>query len=282
VPAFIGREFLARARRDAPVVQTQHGWGINKTAEQAAFDIDVLRSVDRIVTTSRATAQLLGDYGAPRGHIDVIPCGLPLDAGGTAPRDADPVRRLRAAGRRVIGCIGSVTANKNQRLLLDALEWLDDPGISALFIGEGSEDLGEDARERGIADRVVTVGYQPDAARWLPLLDALVAPSRTEGQGLVVLEAFRAGVPVVASHIPAFTELIDDGRNGFVFAPLTAAALAGTIRRALALPPAFRADMVAAARQQFERDFTVDAMVRRHEALYREVIEARTPVGGGG
>ncbi|MNC85951.1 Alpha-D-kanosaminyltransferase [compost metagenome] len=143
------------------------------------------------------------------------------------------------------------------------------------FIGEGSEHLMDEARERGVEDQVVACGYQPDAARWLPLFDLLVVPSRTEGQGLVVLEAFRARVPVVASHIPALTELIDDGRNGFVFAPMTAGALAGAVRRALALPPAVRDQMLDAARQQFERDFTIDAMLRRHEELYREVIEAR-------
>lgn len=279
VPASIGRELLARTGRRAPVVQTQHGWGISKTAEQAAYDVDVLKRVDRIITTSRATAQLVGDYGAPRGAITVIPCGLPAAEAGEVPSEAEFLNRMRAGGARIIGCIGSVTANKNQRLLLDALEWIEDPSLMVLFIGEGSEDLMDEARERGIEDQVISYGYQPDAARWLPLFDLLVVPSRTEGQGLVALEAFRAGVPVVASHIPAFTELIDDGRNGFVFAPMTAGALAGAIRRALALPAAVKDQLLAAARQQFERDFTLDAMVRRHEELYREVIEARRAVG---
>ena len=273
IPAFIGFQFAERLGQRMPIVQTQHGWGINKTTEQAAFDIDVLRHVDRVIATSRATARLLVDYGAPRGTITVIPCGLPLEDGGVPPSDIGIVRALRADGSRIVGCIGSVTANKNQRLLLEALQWLEDPSITVVFIGEGSEDLGEEARELGVEDQIVTCGYQADASRWLPLFDLLAVPSRTEGQGMVVLEAFRARVPVVASHIPAFTELIDDGRNGFVVTPLTAKALAAGIRRALALPADVREAMVGLARQQFEREFTIGTMVQRHETLYREAIE---------
>jgi glycosyltransferase involved in cell wall biosynthesis len=127
---------------------------------------------------------------------------------------------------------------------------------------------------------VIATGYQPAASRWLPLFDLLVVPSRTEGQGLVVLEAFRARVPVVTSHIPALTELIDDGRTGIVFTPLTSKALAGAIRRALALPADVRDVIVSAAREQFERDFTTETMVQRHEELYRDAIEGNWAVAG--
>jgi L-malate glycosyltransferase len=280
VPAFIGQRFAERMGQRIPIVQTQHGWGINKTAEQAAFDIDILRQVDRVITTSRATAQLLVDFGAPRESISVIPCGLAVEEAAAPPIDAGLAGELRADGARIIGCIGSVTANKNQRLLLEALQWLEDPTIRVVFIGEGSVDLVDEARELGVDRQVVACGYQPSASRWLPLFDLLVVPSRTEGQGLVVLEAFRARVPVVASHIPALTELIDDARNGFIFTPLTAKALAAAIRGALALPDDMREGIVSAAKARFERDFTIQAMVQRHEELYRGAIEMKWALAG--
>ena len=272
VPASIARQFVAAARRRVPVVQTQHGWGINKTHEQATHDIEILKRVDRIITTSRATAQLVGDFGAPRGMITVIPVGLPPEEDGPPPPEAAPIEELRARGLTIVGCIGSVTANKNQRLLLDALDVLEDPAIAAVFVGEGSEDLSEDVARLQLDNPVLTFGYQPAASRWLPLFDLLIVPSKTEGQGLVVLEAFRARVVVVGSHIPAMTELIDDGRNGFIFTPITAASLAKAIRRALALPDNVRDEMLTAARRRFDGDFTIDTMIARHEALYQEVI----------
>jgi L-malate glycosyltransferase len=270
VPAAIGQRFAATGSQQVPVVQTQHGWGVNKTAAQAAFDIDVLKRVDGVLTTSKATRDLLVGYGVPGRSISVIPCGITGNATAEPPAVARRMLDwLRAAGMRIIGCIGSVNANKNQRLVIDALKALGDPNVAAAFVGEGGESLLEHARAAGVADRVVLCGYQPQAADWLPLFDALAVPSRTEGQGLVVLEAFRAGVPVVASNIPALAELIDDGRTGRLFETDNAAALAAAIRCTLALNPLTRAVMVNAARARFLADYTVDRMVDRHEQLYR-------------
>ena len=114
----------------------------------------------------------------------------------------------------------------------------------------------------------------------MPLFDLLVVPSKTEGQGLEVLEAFRARVPVVASDIPALRELIETGRHGFLFQGESAPALAGAIQQALSLTAAGREAVVSAARSRFEADFTVDKMVERHEKLYRKVVAGRKAVAG--
>ena len=279
VPAFIGEQFSAGARRRIGLIQTQHGWGINKTAQQAAFDIDVLGRVDRIVTTSRATGDQLAAYGAPAESITVIPCGLPARDPGRPPV-ATAVEARRQPGVRIVGCIGSVTVNKNQRLLVEALASLQDSAVTAVFLGEGSDAIADEARALGVGDRVLACGYQPHASRWLPLFDLLVVPSKTEGQGLVVLEAFRARVPVVASDIPALAELIDDGRTGFLFQGENQAALAGAIRRALSLTTAERDEMLSAARSRFDADFTIDRMVERHDKLYRKVVAGKNSVAG--
>jgi glycosyltransferase involved in cell wall biosynthesis len=277
VPAFIGEQFAAGARRRIGLVQTQHGWGSNKTSQQAAFDIDVLNRVDRIVATSTATAQQLAALGAPRESIVVIPCGLPARDPGQPPAGT-VLEARRASGSRIVGCIGSVTANKNQGLLLDALHSIADPSIAVAFVGEGSESLADAARALGLGDRVLACGYQPEASRWLPLFDLLVVPSRTEGQGMVVLEAFRARVPVVASDIPALGELIEHGRNGFLFEGGNAEALAHGIQSALSLPGAGREAILTAARRRFEADFTLDQMVERHDKLYRRVVAGRAVI----
>ena len=274
VPAFIGEQFAAGARRRIGLVQTQHGWGTNKTPQQAAFDIDVLTRVDRIVTTSRATLEQLASCGAPRQTTVVIPCGLPVRDPGQPPAGT-AVEARRTNGTRIIGCIGSVTANKNQRLLVEALQSIPDPSIVVAFVGEGSDTLTDEARALGVEDRVIACGYQPHASRWLPLFDLLVVPSKTEGQGLVALEAFRARVPVVASDIPPLRELIESGGNGFLFRGESALALAGAIQQALSLTAAGRDAVISAARRRFEADFTIDQMVDRHDKLYRKVVAGR-------
>ena len=280
VPALIGRLFLREAGRRAAVLQTQHGWGVNKTATQAAFDLAMLKDMDTVVVTSRATAELLVARGCTAPRFEVLPCGLPSEGSAPPAGAVDALAPLRARGARLVGCIGSVTDNKNQRLAIDALTRTD-AGVVAVFIGEGGEALAEYARQRGVAERVVICGYQPQAAGWLPLLDALVVPSRTEGQGLVVLEAFRAGVPVIASDIPALAELVEDGGNGVLFESENAGSLAGAISRALGLPAPDRQAMLTAARQRFEGGYTIDRMVARHEALYRRLVQWKKSGGGG-
>ena len=94
----------------------------------------------------------------------------------------------------VVGCIGSVTDNRNQALLVRALALDAARAVHAVFIGEGGGTLNARAREAGVADRVHVIGYQSDAATWVGLFDAVVVPSRVAERGTVVLEAFRAGV----------------------------------------------------------------------------------------
>ena len=63
VPARIAQRYAALASRPIVVVQTQHGWGINKTREQARDDLATLRSVDRVIVTSEASRQWLIEQG---------------------------------------------------------------------------------------------------------------------------------------------------------------------------------------------------------------------------
>jgi glycosyltransferase involved in cell wall biosynthesis len=268
IPARVGRLFAADSPRRVPVVQTQHGWGTNKTTEQSATDLAILRDVDRVITTSSATRELLAGLGVPPSSMTVIPCGLDRDDVGPPPREAERLLQpLRDRGAFVAGCIGSVTANKNQHLLVEALAMLSNLDVVAVFVGEGGEALVEAAARANVAGRVIACGYQPQASRWLPLMDLLVLPSQSEGQGLAVLEAFRAGVPALVSRIPALAELVQDG-CGLAFDPGSARALAGAIRTAATLSPPDRTTLTDAARSRFLKDFTSDLMVARHEELY--------------
>ena len=271
VPAFIGMTFVGDATRSIPVIQTQHGWGINKTARQAAFDLQVLHDVAAVITTSGATARLLHGFGVPMSSMSVIPCGVTTKTLPAPAEAAAVLAPLREQGLGVAACIGSVTANKNQGLVVEALAELRDVPVGAAFIGEGSDALLASAQRLGVDGRVVSCGYQPAAASWLPLADMLIVPSKTEGQGLVVLEAFRAAVPVLASRIPALEELVEHGTSGMLFDCGNARSLAEGIRSMLSLPAADRDAVAAAGHRRVAGEFSIDRMVQRHETLYRSV-----------
>jgi glycosyltransferase involved in cell wall biosynthesis len=72
---------------------------------------------------------------------------------------------------------------------------------------------------------------------------ALVAPSRREGLGMVALEAFTRGRPVIASRVGGLAETVEDGVDGFLVAPEDPIALAAAIARLPLAAPAGSAVM---------------------------------------
>jgi len=271
-PARIGMLYARGAGDRTRVIQTQHGWGSNKTPQQAQHDLDVLDELDAVVTTSDATRALLVDLGLESTRAVTIPCGITDRMAAPAPAEAHAaLARFRARGDHVIGCVGTVNANKNQRLLLEALARLPERHVACVFVGEGGEALLAQTRELGIANRVIAVGYQPDAERWISAFDLLAVPSFTEGQGLVVLEAFRAGVPVLASDIASLRQLVEERETGWLFDPHDAATLARAIAVALDASADHRIRMTQRARRVFLECYTTERMVASHDRLYRDV-----------
>ena len=92
-----------------------------------------------------------------------------------------------------------------------ALNYLPD-SYRLVLIGNGNEEntFKAMAKERGVADRVLFVGNQPMAWRFIPLFDVFAMPSRSEGFPLVLLEAAACGTNVVASSLPVVRECFSD------------------------------------------------------------------------
>jgi glycosyltransferase involved in cell wall biosynthesis len=264
---------LAFARRaPVPLVQTMHGWGVTKTSEQAVTDITLLGLADAVVTPSAAARATLQGLGLSEVPVHVIPYGLeqdtnpgPLDAA-----DADLFAALRRSGAAIALCIGTIGERKNQALLVKAVASLDD--VAAVFIGDGdAAPLREVAEALGVSARVHVLGYRADASRYLSYADVLVLPSMNEGLPIAVLEAFRAGVPVVGSAIPEIAEAVEDGRTGVLFEPGNAIALAVALRRAL--EPNARSAMGPEARLVFNARYGVERMISNYEDRYAEWLE---------
>jgi len=252
------------------VLQTMHGWGVRKTPEQAATDITLLGLTDAVVTPSAAARDTLLTLGLRNTPVHVVPYGLEDTPPRQAPdaADRDVFERLRASGYPVVVCIGTIGDRKNQALLVRALASLD--GVAAVFIGDGdAAPLMALARELGVDLRVHVLGYRADASRYLTLADVLALPSRNEGLPIVVLEALRAGVPVVGSAIPEIAEALDDGRNGFLFTPDDVLDLTAALASALA--PEARGGMRTRARQLFESRYRDDRMLAAYGELYTQL-----------
>ena len=269
IPTLVAHLALGR-RPGGRLVQTMHGWGIRKTPDQVATDLMLLGVAEAVVTPSAAARETLRALGLVDTPIHVIPYGLERDPAGREvdAGDAALFARLRGSGTPVALCIGTIGARKNQALLVTAMAAL--PDMAVVFIGDGDgAPLQALAAALGVSTRVHVLGYRADASRYQPLADTLVLPSLNEGLPIAVLEALRAGVPVVGSAIPEIAEAVDEGGTGFLFAPGDAPALATALRRSV--EPATREAMRGPARAAFASRYGLARMTAAYERLYRRL-----------
>ena len=118
----------------------------------------------------------------------------------------------------VLISVGELNANKNHIQILRVLAQNRELSVKYVLCGQGParEELGEYVRSNRLADRVLFVGYRSDVGQLLLASDLFVFPSLREGLSVAVMEAMRAGLPVVAKNIRGNVDLIEDGKGGML------------------------------------------------------------------
>lgn len=193
--------------------------------------------------------------------------GLPAERVMVKPNFADfPAPALTR--RADLLFVGRLSAEKGIATLASAMALL--PAARLRVAGDGPES----AVLNGIA-RITRLGSLPaDAVREeMSRAAVLVVPSIWyETFGLVVIEAFACGTPVIASRIGALAELVRDGVTGLLFEPGNSHALAEKMNWALAHPDEM-AEMGRKARAQYEAEFSAEVNYQRLMAIYQEAID---------
>lgn len=291
---FVAHWIGIKAARElrVPVVETYHTFFeeylhhylplLPASAARAAartFSRRQCNAIDAVVAPSRQLAEVLERYGVTR-PIRTIPTGLNLDefAGG----DGAAFRASHgiAADRAVMLLVGRVAHEKNIGFLLRVLAEVmrSVPNVLFVIAGEGPAlaALRREAANAGLARNVLFVGYLD---RRGPLLDCyraadvFVFASRTETQGLVLLESLALGVPVVSTAVLGTKEVLA-GAAGAIVVEEEVAEFAAAVTRVLT-EPVLRAQLKSAGREFVERHWSSREMARRLLALYDELVRTR-------
>src|SRR5262245_6105731 len=236
-------------------------------------------AVDAIVAPSRQLADVLQRYGVTR-PIETIPTGLNLDEFAGGDGAGFRARYGIALDRPVMLLVGRVAHEKNIGFLLRVLAEVVRTVPTVLFViaGEGPAlpGLKRAAAEAGLNGHVLFVGYLD---RRGPLLDCyraadvFVFASRTETQGLVLLESLALGVPVVSTAVLGTKEVLANAAGALVVREDVAEFAAAVTR--VFREPGLHAQLASAGREFVERHWSSREMARRLLALYEELVRTK-------
>lgn len=238
----------------------------------------VTRAVGRYVAVSRGVFRDIEQtLHVPPSRIREVPNSVAVDTFQPAP-PPDQAIRLQMAGRTdlpIALTLARLDRQKGLTYLIRAA--VQTPNVAFVIAGDGPERgaLEQEARARGVSDRVRFVGFRRDVTALLANADLFVLPSLIEGLPLSVLEAMAACRPVVATAISGTNEVVRHRTTGLLVPPSDPDALAGAIQEILR-DQALASRLACAGYDLVRRDFTTDGMARSVMAVYDELLDERS------
>jgi len=175
-------------------------------------------------------------------------------------------------------CVGRLTPQKGQLVLIDAFSQLIEAGNDAklVFVGDGElrSLIEQRIASKGLKDRVTITGYVSEAEvrRHIATSRTLVLPSFAEGLPMVIMEAFAVGRPVISTYVAGIPELVRPGENGWLVPAGNVDELVEALDEALQAPTWRLAEMVASGRDMvYRKHRTVTEGDRLERILFRHI-----------
>ncbi|MFQ5681788.1 MAG: glycosyltransferase [Candidatus Binatia bacterium] len=241
----------------------------------------VLARSNAWTSNTRATSDAFG----PTAFLPtpcIIPMGVDVDQFSSGERTT--LRRRLSENETVVLFVGRLVEKKGGHDLLKAFSLLP-PELRARttlwVVGDGAyyTKLHQYAEDLGITNKVYFWGGESNQSlpKFYAAADLFVAPSieaeggDTEGQGVVLLEAFAARLCVVATRVGGISEVVADGRTGLLVEPHNPTELAAAMERLLR-NPTLRVRLAENAFAKVREDYSWQTIAADFEALYRKII----------
>jgi glycosyltransferase involved in cell wall biosynthesis len=202
----------------------------------------------------------------------------------------DPLALRKSLGigpeELVVGKIGRFNALKGHEYLIDIIPDVvkEVPNVRFVFIGSGEleEELKARVRQRGVSDRVVFTGRvdQDRIPLFIAMMDVLVHTSLREGLARVLPQALAAGKPAVSFDLDGAHEVIRDGITGRLVTACDQDRLCSALIELLKNPDRART-MGATGREIVRHTWTVEAMVKGVDEVYRQLLERKGLLASG-
>ncbi|MHB1286995.1 MAG: glycosyltransferase [Leptospirales bacterium] len=262
-----------------PLVTTSHSIHFNSGRLQGALDHFLSHVTDAIVcVSSRVRDSRKNESRLPFHRLVVIENGIDFNRLET-PVTRPMARESLGLGEEIftLGIIGRLSLVKNHKLLLQSIAEICQggrahPNLQLLVVGEGELDvlLKEEVRKSGIEKNVRFLGLRRDIPVILKALDLLAIPSTREGLPIVLLEAMKARIPVIASNVGGIPDVIDHGKTGILIKPERDPLSKAIVQ--LMEDSSLRDRMGTAAEKFVAQKFNVCQTAWSYSRLYRSLI----------
>lgn len=239
-----------------------------------AYLPDFCEAVDLVISPSAGMEKILRELDV-KSHIEVIPNGVDLRKF----HQADPLPRSQFGFTDqdiLLVYAGRVAPEKNINFLLQSFAGIAQliPNIYLLIVGGGKKQFEEELQnliyELGVANRVRIMGLTPyeSIPSYLAMCDIFVTTSVSETFGMSTVEAMGAGLPIMGVHSAGTSDIVEDGKTGFLSTESVAAFTAKLTY--LCLHPGLRKQMGLAARQasnQYDIERTTKILLGHYTRL---------------
>ena len=239
-----------------------------------AYMPDFCEAVDLVISPSESMAKILRELDV-KSHIEVIPNGVELQKF----REAKPFPRAQFGFTDqdiLLIYAGRIAPEKNLHFLLQAFAGITQviPNVYLLMVGGGKRNFEEEVQglivQLGIGNRVHSTGViDYDAIpSYLAMCDIFVTSSVAETFGMSTVEAMGVGLPIMGVHGAGTSDIVEDGKTGFLSTEDLAAFTAKLTY--LCLHPGLRKEMGLAAcnaSEQYDIERTTDILLKHYIRL---------------
>ncbi len=216
----------------------------------------------RIIAVSHSIArEMPRQIGISVARIATIHNGIDVDTAS---------RSHQASSLLQLITVGRLAPVKNHAMMLPALAQA--PAARLTVVGDGPERAALEAlaQSLGLGTRVQFLGFRTDIRALLAQADAFILASHYEGISIAILEAMRAGLPIIATAVGGVPETVIDSVTGILVADNDVAAMAMAIRNLGHVQR--RQAMGDAGYELLRREFSLDATFNAYDALYRRYL----------
>lgn len=225
----IGR-LAAKNNRDIKVIYAAHGFLFFKHSKKwflnPLFKLHeriLAKYTDCLITITNEDYDYANSHLKLRNKGNIYKInGAGVDISQSTSTDlAELKSSLGVLDKKIIISAGFLNKNKNNLIVIKAIKKMNDKKYVYLICGEGNEryKLEKYCNKNRIADQVLFLGYRNDISDLFAMSDIFAMPSFREGVPRSLLEAMIAGKPCIGSNTRGINDLIEEGKNGFLFNP---------------------------------------------------------------